>query len=71
MKFFTTPNSKNIVATLRIVTKEKSELTFLLILCVHVPFLNTLSQMLDFTWRIVSSTGNLRKKYQTFNCRKF
>ena len=32
MKFFTTPNSKNITATLRIVTIEKSELTFLLLL---------------------------------------
>ena len=29
MKFFTTSNSKNIIATLRIVTIEKSELTFL------------------------------------------
>ena len=28
MKFFTTPNSKNIIATLRIVAIEKSELTF-------------------------------------------
>ena len=35
MKFFTTPNSKNIIATLRIVTIEKSELTFLLILYFH------------------------------------
>ena len=32
MEFFTTPNSKNIIATLHIVTIEKSELTFLLIL---------------------------------------
>ena len=32
MKFFTTPNSKNIIAFLRIATIEKSELTFLLIL---------------------------------------
>ena len=32
MNFFTTPNSKNIIATLRIVTIEKSELTFLPIL---------------------------------------
>ena len=31
MESFTTPNSKNIYATLRIVTIEKSELTFLLI----------------------------------------
>ena len=30
MKFFTTPNSKNIIATLYIVTIEKSEFTFLL-----------------------------------------
>ena len=35
MEFFTTPNSKNIIATLRIVTIEKSELTFLLILYFH------------------------------------
>ena len=35
MKFFTTPNSKNIIATLRIVTIEKSELAFLLILYFH------------------------------------
>ena len=32
MEVFTTPNSKNIIATLPIVTIEKSELTFLLIL---------------------------------------
>ena len=32
MKFFTTPNSKNIIAILRIVTLEKYELKFLLIL---------------------------------------
>ena len=35
MESFTTPNSKNIYATLRIVTIEKSELTFLLILYFH------------------------------------
>ena len=35
MKFFTTPNSKNIIATLCIVTIEKAELTFLLILYSH------------------------------------
>ena len=35
MKFFTTSNSKNIIATLGIVTIEKSELTFLLILYYH------------------------------------
>ena len=35
MEFFTTPNSKNIIATLRIVTIEKSESTFLLILYFH------------------------------------
>ena len=35
MKVFTTPNPKNIVATLRIVAIEKSELTFLLILYFH------------------------------------
>ena len=35
MKFFTTPNSKNVIATLRIVTIEKAELTFLLILYFH------------------------------------
>ena len=35
MKFFTTSNSKNIIATLRIVTIEKSELAFLLILYFH------------------------------------
>ena len=32
---FVTPNSKNIIATLRIVTTEKSELAFLLILYFH------------------------------------
>ena len=32
MKFFATPNSKNIIVTLRIVTIEKSGLTFLLML---------------------------------------
>ena len=36
MNFFTTPSSKNIIATLRIVTTEISELTFLLILYFHV-----------------------------------
>ena len=36
MKFFATPNSKNIIATLRIVATEKSKLTFLLILYFHV-----------------------------------
>ena len=35
MEFFTTPNSKNLIATLRIVTIETSELTFLLILYLH------------------------------------
>ena len=35
MEFFTTPNSKNIIAALRIVTIEKSELTFLLIMYFH------------------------------------
>ena len=35
MKFFATPNSKNIIATLCIVTLEKSELAFILILYSH------------------------------------
>ena len=35
MELFTTPNSKNIIATLRIVTIDKSELTFLLTLYFH------------------------------------
>ena len=35
MKFFTTPNSKNIIAILCIVTIEKSELTFFLTLYFH------------------------------------
>ena len=35
MKFFTIPNSKNIIATLHILTIEKPELTFLLILYFH------------------------------------
>ena len=35
MKFFTTPNSKNIIAILRIVTIEKSELTFFQTLHFH------------------------------------
>ena len=35
IKIFTTPNSKKVIATLRIVTIEKSELTFLLILYFH------------------------------------
>ena len=33
--FFTTPNSRNVIATLRIVTIERSELTFLLIIYFH------------------------------------
>ena len=37
MKFFTTPNSKSVIATLHIVTIEKSKLTFLLILYFHGP----------------------------------
>ena len=32
MEFSATPNSKNIIATLRIVTADKSELKFLLML---------------------------------------
>ena len=36
MEFFTTPNSKNIIATLRIVKKEKSDLTIFLILHFYV-----------------------------------
>ena len=35
LKFFTTSNSKYIIATLRIVTIEKPELSFLLILSFH------------------------------------
>ena len=35
MNFFTTFNSKSIIAALRIVTIEKSELTFLLVLYFH------------------------------------
>ena len=35
MKFFATPNSKNIIVTLRIVAIEKSGLTFLLMLYFH------------------------------------
>ena len=35
MNFFTTPSSKNIIVTLRIVTIEMSELTLLLILYFH------------------------------------
>ena len=35
MNVFTTPSSKSIIATLRIVTIEMSELTFLLILYFH------------------------------------
>ena len=36
-KLFTTPNSKNIIATSGIVTIEKSELVFLFILYFHGP----------------------------------
>ena len=35
MKFFTTSSPKNIIATLRIVTIDISELTFLLTLYLH------------------------------------
>ena len=35
MIFFTTSNSKSVIAALRIVAIEKSELTFLLTLCFH------------------------------------
>ena len=54
MEFFTTPNSKNIIATLRIVTIEKSELTFLLILYFHG---------LSFLTKLFS---NMTKKGQKF-----
>ena len=37
MEFLKTPNTKNTIATWLIVTKEKSKLTFLLILYFHVP----------------------------------
>ena len=35
IKFFTTPNSKNVISILRLVRREKSEFTFLLILYFH------------------------------------
>ena len=35
MKFFTTPNSKNIIATVHIVTTKNFELAFLLMLYFH------------------------------------
>ena len=37
MKFFTMPNSKNIIATLRIVTIAKSELTLLILYFLVMP----------------------------------
>ena len=39
MKCFITPNLKNIIATLHIVTEEKPQLTFLLMLQFHVVIL--------------------------------
>ena len=47
MKFFTTPSSKNIIATLRIVTIEISELTFLLILYFHVPWPKKIGKLVE------------------------
>ena len=55
MIFFTTPNSKNIIPTLRIVKIEKSELTFLLILYFHV------SRHLD---HIAKGIDTYSKKYE-------
>ena len=40
MEFFITPNSKNIIATLRTVTIEKSDLTFLLTLYFYDNIIN-------------------------------
>ena len=45
MKFFTTPKSKNIIATLRLATIEKFELTFLHILYFHDSVYNLMSLM--------------------------
>ena len=49
MKFFTTPNAKNIIATLGIVTIEKTELTFLLILHFYDYTYCTMSQEVKTT----------------------
>ena len=48
MKFFTTSNSRKIIATLRIVTIEKSELTFLLILSFYGDALRDLVPFVQF-----------------------
>ena len=62
MKFFTTPNSKNIIETLRLVTIEKFELAFLLILM--LPRYEQKSNQFDFI-RIISSF--LRYSVMSFN----
>ena len=46
MKLFTTPNLKNIIATLHIVTIEKSELTFL-----HLLYFYDVNDISTHFWR--------------------
>ena len=52
MKFFTIPSSKNIIATLRIVTIETPELTFHLILYFQEQF-KTKRYAPEIPWRAI------------------
>lgn len=49
MKYFTTPNAKNIIATLLIITLEKIELVFLLKLYFHDVLKRILECMSDIS----------------------
>ena len=55
MEFFTTPNSKNIIATLRIVTIEKSELTFVIIFPWFLLISVSLRSLMYFSRKFFSS----------------
>ena len=65
MEFFTTPNSKNLIATLRIVTIEKSELTFILILYFHDLGKQKKRNDNNYTKRLINGSTN------SLNCPSF
>ena len=59
MKFFITPNSKNVIATLHIVTIEKPGVAFLLILYFYVPRnKRVFVSILSYCYLILSCTIN-------------
>ena len=63
MKFFATPNSKNVIVTLRIVATERSELTFLLIFYIHD---STYSQ--NFQFMTLNAFKQLWMKWKSKSC---